>query len=152
MRLNPSSPLFRRERVLHEAGAWDCVRTGADSEFLARLRVVFGPKAIKKIGEPLALGSHRPDSLMTAAVTGYSETGISPQRMAYWEAWSRWHIEELALGRRPYVPAEPLAAVKPRPFPVPQALQVPVEDVEACVVVGVESSESKCPQTQSSCG
>ncbi|VFM99305.1 MAG: Glycosyl transferase family 2 [Candidatus Kentron sp. G] len=63
MRLNPSSPLFRRERVLQEAGAWDCVRTGADSEFLARLRVVFGPRAIKKIGQPLTLGGHRPDSL-----------------------------------------------------------------------------------------
>lgn len=133
MRLNPSSPLFRREQVLREAGAWDCVRTGADSEFIARLRVIFGPKAIKKIALPLALGSHRPDSLMTAAATGYSEAGISPQRLGYWEAWSRWHIEELARGRQPFVPADPVAAARSRPFSVPKPLRVPVEDVEHCV-------------------
>src|SRR5690606_36601102 len=38
MRLNPSSPLFRRELVLQHAGAWDVVPTGADSEFLARIK------------------------------------------------------------------------------------------------------------------
>lgn len=145
LRLNPSSPLFRRQRVLHEAGAWDCVRTGADSEFLARLRVVFGPKAIKKIGQPLALGSHRPDSLMTATDTGYSASGISPQRLAYWEAWARWHIEELACGRRPFVPAEPMEAAKTRPFPVPNGLRVLVEDVAECVS-SVSASRAECMQ------
>lgn len=133
MRLNPSSPLFRRDRVLREAGAWDCVRTGADSEFLARLRIVYGPKAIRKIRQPLALGSHRPDSLMTAASTGYSEAGISPQRLDYWEAWSRWHIETLARGQRPFIPADVRAAALARPFPVPPSLRVPVEDIEYCL-------------------
>ncbi len=143
MRLNPSSLLFRRERVLREAGAWDCVRTGADSELLARLRVVFGPRAIRKIRQPLALASHRPDSLMTATSTGYSETGISPERLAYWEAWSHWHIEALAHGRRPYLPAEPLAAARARPFPVPQALRVPIEYVEESVA-SVAASKDGC--------
>lgn len=137
-RLNPSSLLFRRERVLREAGAWDCVRTGADSEFLARLKLVFGAKAVKKIPQPLALGSHRPDSLMTAPATGYTEAGMSPQRLAYWEAWNRWHIETLAARRQPFIPADPCAAARLRPFDVPDALRVPAEDVEACwrAVVG----------------
>nr|WP_297351255.1 glycosyltransferase family 2 protein [uncultured Caldimonas sp.] len=132
MRINPSSPLFRRERVLREAGAWDCVRTGADSEFLARLRVVFGSNAIKKISAPLALGSHRPGSLMTAAGTGYSESGMSPQRLAYWEAWSRWHIETVSSGRTPLIGRDVRATVA-RPFPVPEALQVCGADLARCL-------------------
>lgn len=133
MRINPSSPLFRRERVLREAGAWDCVRTGADSEFLARLKLVFGAKAVKKVGQPLSLGSHRPDSLMTAPGTGYSQTGMSPQRLAYWEAWNWWHIETLAQRRVPFVPFDLEAAARHRPFDVPESLKVRLEDVEACL-------------------
>ncbi|TCP05769.1 glycosyltransferase family 2 protein [Caldimonas thermodepolymerans] len=131
MRLNPSSPLFRRGRVLRDAGAWDAVRTGADSEFLARLKLVFGRRAVRKVALPLALGSHRPDSLMTAATTGYSETGISPQRLAYWEAWSRWHIESLAAGRAPFMP-DMLTTARQRPFSAPDRLPVPPDAVEAC--------------------
>ncbi len=132
-RLNPSSLLFRRERVLREAGAWDCVRTGADSEFLARLKLVFGDKAVRKVAQPLTLGSHRPDSLMNAPDTGYSPTGLSPQRLAYWEAWNRWHIDTLARGRKPFMPADVLTAVKQRPFDVPEELRVQPEDVQACL-------------------
>lgn len=131
-RLNPASPLFRREPVLREAGVWDCVRTGADSEFLARLKLVFGPRAVKKVKQPLTLGSHRADSLMNAAGTGYSAGGVSPQRLAYWEAWSRWHIDALARKQRPFVPAGLLGAGG-RPFAVEPALQVPAADVKACL-------------------
>lgn len=109
------------------------MRTGADSEFLARLKLVFGAKAVRKVGQPLTLGSHRPDSLMTASATGYCEAGMSPQRLAYWEAWNRWHIETLARRRKPFMPADACAAVRHRPFDVPESLRVPPEDVEACL-------------------
>ncbi|MNB75901.1 putative glycosyltransferase EpsH [compost metagenome] len=122
-RLNPASPLFRREQVLRDAGAWDCVRTGADSEFLARLKLVFGAKAIKKINQPLTLGSHRPDSLMTAMSTGYTHSGVSPQRQKYWEAWSQWHIDSLAAGKKPYIDNS-MPLTSDRPFEVPVSLQV----------------------------
>lgn len=131
-RLNPSSLLFRRELVLREAGAWDCVRTGADSEFIARLRVVFGPRAIRKVAQPLSLGSHRPGSLMTAQSTGYTSLGVSPQRLAYWEAWSRWHIDTLARGESLFISADVRTAVAVRRFPAPQELLVAADDVEAC--------------------
>ncbi|HEH9419597.1 TPA: glycosyltransferase family 2 protein [Aeromonas sobria] len=130
-RLNPSSLLFRREPVLREAGAWDCVRTGADSEFLARLKLIFGIKAVKKVNQPLTLGSHRVDSLMTATSTGYSEVGVSPQRLAYWEAWSQWHIQTLAAGEYPYIDAD-LSVTSNRPFPIPSSLQVDPADIAAC--------------------
>jgi glycosyltransferase involved in cell wall biosynthesis len=139
MRINPSSLLFRRKQVLQEAGAWDCVRTGADSEFLARLRVVFGSKAICKIKKPLALGSHRADSLMTAANTGHSDAQFSPQRLAYWEAWSHWHIDTLRNNKRPFISTDPMAISSSRPFDAPPEIQVNVDDVRECWNVVIES-------------
>lgn len=133
MRINPSSPMFRRQEVLARTGAWDVVRTGADSEFLARLRLVFGHKAVRKIAEPLALGSHRPGSLMTDARTGYSACGMSRQRLQYWEAWCDWHISTLRQKGRLYIPLDPLAATRDRPFPVPDGLRVFPEEVQACL-------------------
>jgi hypothetical protein len=70
---------------------------------------------------------------MTCSRTGYTETGLSPQRLDYWEAWSHWHIAQLAKGRKPHVPPDAVAAAKARPFPVPDGLNVPVADVEACL-------------------
>jgi len=130
-RLNPASPLFRREMVLREAGAWDCVRTGADSEFLARLKLVFGTKAVKKVNQPLTLGSHRPDSLMTSMSTGYTHMGVSPQRQKYWEAWSQWHIDSLAAGKKPYIDNDVLFTLE-RPFEVPISLLVDPEALADC--------------------
>jgi glycosyltransferase involved in cell wall biosynthesis len=127
MRVNPSSPLFRRKEVLQHAGIWDCVRTGADSEFLVRLRLVFGKKAIKKIKKPLSLGAHRADSLMTANDTGYCDSSISPQRLAYWESWNKWHINELSAKKKPYLSTELLAE---RKFEAPEAILVPKDDIE----------------------
>ena len=133
MRFNPSSPLFRREQVLAQAGAWDCVRTGADSEFLARLRLVFGRHAIKRVEQPLALGAHRADSLMTASSTGYSDTGISPHRLAYWEAWSRWHIEVLRRKALPRLPLDMVRLAAERPFEAPAEIVLSDADVRGCL-------------------
>lgn len=130
MRLNPASPMFRKNRVLEHAGGWDAVRTGADSEFAARLKLVFGPRAMHRVPEPLTLGAHRPDSLMTATDTGYSPTGMSPTRLAYWEAWGHHHINELRAGRKPYVPVDLLAE---RRFAAPDAIVVPRRDIEMCL-------------------
>lgn len=127
MRWNPSSPLFRREVVLAHAGAWDVVRTGADSEFLDRLRAVFGPKAIHRVSELLALGSHRPGSLMTDAATGYDAAGTSPSREAYVQAWKGWHAQALAARSRPMLPVCPLAVLRQRPFAAPAEIAVDAE-------------------------
>lgn len=104
-RMNPSSPLFRREPVVARAGVWDPVRTGGDMEYFNRMKVVFGAEAVRKVAEPLALGSHRPGSLMTDDETGYSEGGTSPERLAYWEAWMRWHVGQVRKRRLPRVVA-----------------------------------------------
>jgi len=130
MRLNPASPLFRRRLVMERAGLWDLVRTGADSEFLARLRLVFGRRAVRQVRKPLAFGGHRPDSLMTAPATGYSAAGVSPVRLAYWEAWTHWHIAELRAHRKPFMGPGFFAS---RPFDVPDEIVVPRENVSRCM-------------------
>jgi hypothetical protein len=76
-RMNPASPLFRKQAVLQRTGAWDAVRTGADSEFQTRLRLVFGRRAVRRLALPLTLGAHHAASLMNAAATGYSSQGLS---------------------------------------------------------------------------
>lgn len=126
MRINQSSLLFRRELVLAKAGSWDCVRTGADSEFYARLRLVFGKKAVKRIRQPLSLVAHRPGSLMTDKKTGYSDKGISVERLDYVESWGRWHIECLARGKTPYLG---LLAMQ-REFAAPQGIEVPATHIQ----------------------
>lgn len=130
-RFNPSSPLFRRELVIQRMGGWDMVRTGADSEFYARLRLVFGNQAIKRIAQPLSLGSHREGSLMTASDTGYSDSGVSPQRLAYWEAWSAWHIACLRQGRLPRLPQDLVELAANRPFAAPEEICVSAQQVRA---------------------
>jgi hypothetical protein len=130
MRLNPASPMFRKNKVLDRAGGWDAVRTGADSEFSARLKLVFGHRAMHRVAQPLTLGAHRPDSLMTAKDTGYSAGGMSPTRLAYWEGWGHHHINELRARRKPYVPVDLLAE---RRFTAPDAIVVPRRDIEMCM-------------------
>lgn len=130
MRFNPASPMFRRDLVLRQAGGWDPVRTGADSEFAARLTLVFGQRARHRVTQPLAFGAHRPGSLMTAAATGYSASGMSPTRLDYWESWGHHHIAELRAGRRPFVSPDLLAE---RRFAAPPEIIVPREDIEICL-------------------
>lgn len=128
-RLNPASPLFRRREVVEQAGLWDAVRTGADSEFLSRLRLVFGRQAIKRLVLPLTLGSHRPGSLMTATETGYGATGVSPIRLAYWEAWTHWHISSLHAKQKPVMPD----VRHSRPYAVPEAIAVSQVHARRCL-------------------
>lgn len=128
-RLNPASPLFRREKVIARIGVWDWVRTGADSEFLERIKLAFGKRAVWSVNKPLTFGAHRSDSLMTAPDTGYNAQGISTNRQDYWESWRTWHLECLKNKLIPYI-SSLYSGV--RPFPVPQNLTVHPEDVLYC--------------------
>jgi len=127
MRQNPSSLLFRREKVLKKVGIWDSVRTGADSEYIERIKLVFGRKKVLRIKEPLSFGAHRKDSLMTASSTGFCDLGISSQRLEYWEAWRSWHIDELRAGKKPYLLSESFFE---RKFEAPATIIVPKADIE----------------------
>jgi hypothetical protein len=127
-RLNPSSLLFRRTAVLRAIGCWDQVRTGADSEFIARLRAAFGRRALRTIHQPLAFGAHRPGSLMTASTTGMDTGAIHSDRLQYWEAWSDWHIQSLAASQSLHLAPD----TAERPFAAPGAIAVPTIIVNRC--------------------
>lgn len=129
LRLNPSSILFRKAEVLAQTGVWDSSRTGADSELLARLKAVFGRRRVQMVAAPLAFGAHRSDSLMTARSTGMDTGAMHPDRLAYWQAWSGWHIAALAAGEMPQMPAVDAA----RPFLVPAALRNGADTINTCL-------------------
>lgn len=95
LRLNPASPMFRKDIVLEKAGYWEQVRTGADSEFLARLKIIFGEQAMHQIKKPLTIGAHRSNSLMNDSSTGYSSYEGSKQRLEYWESWQNRHLNKM---------------------------------------------------------
>ena len=132
-RLNPASPLFRRREVEQRMGLWNAVRTGADSEFHARLKLVFGRRAVRRLVQPLAFGAHRPNSLMTAADTGYTAQGMSPTRLAYWESWTKWHIASLRAGAMPVMPSLRTQALDGSPYWVPPEVQAYPQSVIACL-------------------
>ncbi len=106
MRLNPSSALFRKKEVCEKTALWDWVRIGADSEFNARLKLIFGHKGYYTVNKPLTFGAHRENSLMTAQSTGYVN-GVSLPREAYWKAWNIWHISQLQRGHAPLLSSSP---------------------------------------------
>ncbi|HDX1178783.1 TPA: glycosyltransferase family 2 protein [Pasteurella multocida] len=106
MRLNPSSALFRKKEVCEKTALWDWVRIGADSEFNARLKLIFGHKGYYTVNKPLTFGAHRENSLMTAQSTGYVN-GVSLPREAYWKAWNIWHISQLQRGHTPLLSSSP---------------------------------------------
>lgn len=89
---NPASLMFRRE-VLDAIGPFDGARAGADTEFRERLRVFYGAAAYAYTETPLTLGSYRSDSLTTAGAAALDEDLVSPERIEYWAAWSRWHAD-----------------------------------------------------------
>ena len=130
MRINPSSLMFRRMEVLQKMGLWDCVRTGADSEFMVRMRLVFGRKRIFRIRQPLTLAAQHSDSLTNAVDTGFNNEGVSAHRLTYWEAWSSWHIGCLKQKMLPKLGSN-LAdiAKQKRPFELPEQLEIISNDI-----------------------
>lgn len=92
IRMNTSSLMFRRAAVLERAGLFDDVRTGADSEFQARLELLFGgAKAVWRTRKLLSFATWRDDSLMNDPATGYTTAEGTQQRLEYWERWNRQH-------------------------------------------------------------
>lgn len=96
LRLNPTSLMFRKERVEHETGLWHLVRTGADSELYARLKTVYGDDGMISIRQPLTIGSSLPNSLMNCELYGTQNKASRLRRLAYMESWRCWHIDQLS--------------------------------------------------------
>lgn len=103
-RFNPSSFMFRKDLVIKETGLWDLVRIAADTEFIERVKLVFGNASVSLVKLPLMVGAHRKNSLMTSCETGNLNDRMSPTRLAYWESWRFWHIENIRAKKTPMIP------------------------------------------------
>ncbi len=94
IRMNTSSLMFQRRQVLDRVGLFDDVRTGADSEYQARLQLLFGgTHAISRVRKLLSFATWRDDSLMNDPATGYGSPEGTRQRLDYWESWNRAHLQ-----------------------------------------------------------
>lgn len=123
-RPDASSFMFRRVPVQERVGFYDCVRAGADTEFVQRVRRAFGADASVYGAELLSIVLWSGGTLSGGGRFRIDEdTGAStPPRNAYRRAYSEWH--EATPDLRMRFPPEA------RPFPVPAALMsgVPAGD------------------------
>lgn len=104
VRQNPASPMFRLNIVKRDIGLWHAVRTGADSEFYERLKLVYGKESIVTIDKTLTIASHCLSSLMNSEEFGTSNRASALTRLDYWESWRLWHISLLHHNLFPYMP------------------------------------------------
>lgn len=108
---NMSSLMFRRKNVMEKLGYWDSVRFGADSEFVMRLRIVFGENAFVQLSSgPLALQRQAEGSLTTSSKFGFPNFFMGA-RKEYRDSQNYFYTRSESL-RYDY----PLSK---RPFPVP---------------------------------
>ncbi len=94
---NYSSFMFRREPILDALGYWDSVRFAADSEFIHRVRTVFGENSVAAAGKgPLSFQRQSDASLTGNSAFGFHGFYMGA-RLAYYEAHRRHHQRATSL-------------------------------------------------------
>ena len=124
-RTAPISCIFPVALLRERAGFWDSVRFGGDSEMIGRIETMMG----ESIGVHPIIGMICLDmetSLTNDTSSGVNKlTGLSPVRVAYVNAWRKWHKsagpENLAIPMIQEV----------RRFKAPDAMCVAVDDIKA---------------------
>ncbi|PZQ51413.1 MAG: hypothetical protein DI556_04395 [Rhodovulum sulfidophilum] len=117
---DPAGLIFRREPVLERAGFWDGVALGGDEEFLARLRAIFGAKALASHDAPLTLARAGEDApavtLDQGAGRAYARlyrgrhAALTARRMGRTAARVPWPAE----GPRPFATPPMILTGRPR--------------------------------------
>ncbi|WP_080945874.1 glycosyltransferase family 2 protein [Moraxella bovoculi] len=128
LRQNPASPLFRRQKIQNEIGLWHIARTGADSEFWARLKLHYGNDKLLPIKQPLTFASHRKESLMNSDKFGVHNRQSALTRLDYWENWQLWHIDCLTKKQPLKMPDIQEQTIQ-KIFEIPHSLVVDIDDI-----------------------
>lgn len=97
------SLVFRRQPVLDAIGAFDSVRIEADMEFIRRIGLAFGHRAVARLRWPLLFGRVRSDSLTGNEEFGITRTGFSTPRLDYQAHRDAWHAR-IRSGASPFMP------------------------------------------------
>lgn len=87
LQINPSSLMFRREPVVSKAGYWDAVRYAGDSEFIQRLRALYGRERVTHLQGLLSIGRSALGSLTRASASRHFEL-LYGSRLYY-----RWRFD-----------------------------------------------------------
>jgi O-antigen biosynthesis protein len=111
-RENASSLMFRREPVMSRIGFYDSVRKGADTEYMLRLRKMFGAQSHYAVPQNLALIRRLGDSLSNA---DFRPGWRHASRWAYRRNYEYWHRNEHDTGQLKLGPVSD----ERRPFPAP---------------------------------
>ncbi len=125
-RMAAISLMIRRAPVLEKAGFFDTVRIAADTEYIRRLKEIFGWKGVRHLRQCLYTGLLRQGSLTTDAGSGFDwqrqgnshSRAVGGNRAAYYHAFTNWHSQANA-GSKDLMIQFPMAE---RPFAVPEAL------------------------------
>lgn len=119
------SCMFNRNTLMDRLGYWDSIRFGADSEMVARGKMVLG-SAYHDLPMISMVCLDLETSLTNHSEFGFSKTtGISPVRANYRQSMIAWHQSDFA-NTGPYLPF-PLIT---RRFAAPVEMVVPLADVE----------------------
>lgn len=110
--------MFRREPVIGAVGYWDCVRFGADTEFVRRLKKIFGEARIVNVETgPLSFQRQSASSLTGNKFFGYHGY-FAGARREYFEAHNYFHDTAKSLryefpqDERPFAIPEPMWPVR----------------------------------------
>ncbi|MEO1001528.1 MAG: glycosyltransferase [Cyanobacteria bacterium J06638_7] len=107
--------MYRHEAV-HRIGYYDRVRYSGDTEYLFRMRAVYGRDAVAVLRKPIVLAASQ-DTSLTASRSTFTDSflGDCPSRRDYRQAWELWHQQ---CTDHLYIPEHP----DQRPFPAPGAM------------------------------
>jgi hypothetical protein len=109
--------IMLRRDVINRIGFYDPVLCSADTEYLFRIRRVWGRQSVPVIRRPLVLAASLGSGLSSDPYLGTdSFLGDSPCRREYRQAWETWH--EITPASNLYLAAE----TKKRAFPAPSEL------------------------------
>ncbi|WP_078594225.1 glycosyltransferase family 2 protein [Evansella clarkii] len=111
---NMSSFMFRRKEVMKELGYWDSVRFAADSEFIRRIKKVFGEKSVTEVPTgPLSFQRQTETSLTGNSAFGYHGYKMGARREYeeghdYFHAISENLYYDFPQTKRPFSAPEPM--------------------------------------------
>ncbi|TVP86780.1 MAG: glycosyltransferase family 2 protein [Alkalicoccus sp.] len=119
---NMSSFMFRREKVLKKLGSWDKVRFAADSEFIFRVRRIFGEQSVVELATgPLSFQRQSDQSL-----TGNEAFGLPNYKMGVRREYEMAHDYHHKHARSLYYYPDQ----EERPFAVPEPMLPEREEKE----------------------
>ena len=83
--------MFETSFLRDTLGGWDCSRFGADSEIIARAKMVLGEE-FKDYHQVSMICLNAPNSLTNNPIHGVQRgKGLSPSRKFYKDQWTEWH-------------------------------------------------------------